>query len=258
MKIVKIRRAWWAIGQRARATSGDPTQRLLLVLAVVAVGILLPLASRRGPSFVLLEWDTWQPMRHGAELRGAWSGSLHWSFFSTQSRYVAGQSQVRNTTWERPLYRVLAVVQASWSAVRLDASGVADSTWLVEHAKGFPLRWFVWGTTTPGGAWPAAEGARVWWTGLVVDLVFWGFLGRALVGRGFAMRDRRRLRRGACVACGYSLAGNTSGTCPECGNTPPPPPPPPEPSQVVPVVPSELVVPPRAEGGFKPWDRGGW
>jgi hypothetical protein len=35
-------------------------------------------------------------------------------------------------------------------------------------------------------------------------------------------RERRefrslRRRRGLCVSCGYDLAGNVSGTCPECG-----------------------------------------
>lgn len=33
---------------------------------------------------------------------------------------------------------------------------------------------------------------------------------------------RRRIRRkhNQCVACGYSLTGNTSGVCPECGTAP--------------------------------------
>jgi len=30
-------------------------------------------------------------------------------------------------------------------------------------------------------------------------------------------RKHSRLRGGRCVACGYSLTGNTTGTCPECG-----------------------------------------
>jgi hypothetical protein len=30
-------------------------------------------------------------------------------------------------------------------------------------------------------------------------------------------RHRRRARLGLCASCGYSLTGNTSGTCPECG-----------------------------------------
>jgi hypothetical protein len=37
--------------------------------------------------------------------------------------------------------------------------------------------------------------------------------------RWFSCRTRLRRRQvaGACLACGYSLTGNTSGTCPECG-----------------------------------------
>ncbi len=34
--------------------------------------------------------------------------------------------------------------------------------------------------------------------------------------RGPYRRYRRR-KRGLCLACGYNLSGNTSGTCPECG-----------------------------------------
>ncbi len=30
------------------------------------------------------------------------------------------------------------------------------------------------------------------------------------------LRRYRRRRRGLCVACGYDLTGNVSGTCPEC------------------------------------------
>jgi len=30
-------------------------------------------------------------------------------------------------------------------------------------------------------------------------------------------RRRRRRKRGQCLACGYNLTGNKSGTCPECG-----------------------------------------
>jgi hypothetical protein len=33
------------------------------------------------------------------------------------------------------------------------------------------------------------------------------------------LRRYRRRRRNQCVACGYSLIGNLSGTCPECGKS---------------------------------------
>ena len=36
-----------------------------------------------------------------------------------------------------------------------------------------------------------------------------------------AIREREKIRRwraaGACLSCGYSLEGNVSGVCPECG-----------------------------------------
>ena len=32
-----------------------------------------------------------------------------------------------------------------------------------------------------------------------------------------ACRSRRRNRMGFCISCGYSLTGNVSGVCPECG-----------------------------------------
>ena len=31
------------------------------------------------------------------------------------------------------------------------------------------------------------------------------------------LRRHRRRKKGLCVACGYNLAGNESGVCPECG-----------------------------------------
>ncbi len=31
------------------------------------------------------------------------------------------------------------------------------------------------------------------------------------------LRRRRRRKRGLCVRCGYSLTGNVTGVCPECG-----------------------------------------
>ncbi len=32
-----------------------------------------------------------------------------------------------------------------------------------------------------------------------------------------ARRKKSRMRRGLCLKCGYNLAGNTTGVCPECG-----------------------------------------
>jgi hypothetical protein len=49
---------------------------------------------------------------------------------------------------------------------------------------------------------------------LIVPALPFPLIWRSMRGRWKA--DRRR-RLGQCVACGYSLAGNSSGVCPECG-----------------------------------------
>lgn len=53
--------------------------------------------------------------------------------------------------------------------------------------------------------------------GLFADAAAYAVLLFALGWGPGAMRRRLRCRRGACGACGYSLAGNSSGLCPECG-----------------------------------------
>ncbi|MBI4578634.1 MAG: hypothetical protein HY718_02975 [Planctomycetes bacterium] len=61
------------------------------------------------------------------------------------------------------------------------------------------------------------EGRRM--TGF--DLRLWGPFVVFMVYPGVAFRAwlirRRRPSRGLCLHCGYNLAGNTSGVCPECG-----------------------------------------
>ncbi len=43
------------------------------------------------------------------------------------------------------------------------------------------------------------------------------FLGAWLASQPRKRRRERRREAGLCEACGYSLAGNTTGVCPECG-----------------------------------------
>jgi hypothetical protein len=61
-----------------------------------------------------------------------------------------------------------------------------------------------------------ATGDFGWWAILVavISLVSW-------VGTVTALAKRKtttlRRKHGQCLGCGYSLTGNTSGVCPECG-----------------------------------------
>ena len=55
----------------------------------------------------------------------------------------------------------------------------------------------------------------------LVFVVAWGAMGLLWLRSSRRLRklevERARRLAGECPACGYSLAGNTSGTCPECG-----------------------------------------
>ena len=46
---------------------------------------------------------------------------------------------------------------------------------------------------------------------------YWAMLVPILGVCGWLMRTQPNVSDNACAACGYSLRGNESGTCPECG-----------------------------------------
>ncbi len=80
-----------------------------------------------------------------------------------------------------------------------------------------------------GGHWLPPESNLVWFpymggnSGAVsIVLPFWlifiavsAYPAIAFIRR--PLRRWRRKRRNLCIHCGYNLAGNVSGTCPECG-----------------------------------------
>ena len=49
-------------------------------------------------------------------------------------------------------------------------------------------------------------------------IALFGILPSAWLVRSWHVRQADRRREGRCLACGYSLTGNTSGVCPECGS----------------------------------------
>ncbi|MDB5302536.1 MAG: hypothetical protein JWM97_85 [Phycisphaerales bacterium] len=80
---------------------------------------------------------------------------------------------------------------------------------------------FYWETGTPRGSYfmPMAAGERSHF--VFVGAPYWALtILMALGPAGWLLRRWRsgRARRdGACRGCGYSLTGNVSGVCPECG-----------------------------------------
>ena len=55
------------------------------------------------------------------------------------------------------------------------------------------------------------------WPGFAINTIFYAAILWLLFAIPFALRRRRRIKRGLCPACAYDLRGNDSKTCPECG-----------------------------------------
>jgi hypothetical protein len=55
------------------------------------------------------------------------------------------------------------------------------------------------------------------WPGFAINTVFYAGVLWLLFAAPFAMRRRRRIKRGLCPKCGYDLRGSESKECPECG-----------------------------------------
>ena len=58
------------------------------------------------------------------------------------------------------------------------------------------------------------------WPGFAINTVFYAFILWLLFAAPFAVRRRRRIRRGLCPKCAYDLRGTPDGAtaCPECGH----------------------------------------
>jgi len=75
----------------------------------------------------------------------------------------------------------------------------------------------------PVGVLSLGTGNNNRWRWVFVSIPLWMLTGALLLQPTLAyfrgpVRRRLRLRRSQCLSCGYSLTGNSSGTCPECGN----------------------------------------
>jgi len=57
------------------------------------------------------------------------------------------------------------------------------------------------------------------WPGFAINTVFYALVLWLLLAAPFALRRRRRIKRGLCPKCAYDLRGRggSSGACAECG-----------------------------------------
>ena len=117
-------------------------------------------------------------------------------------------------------------------AVRTFAGWPASALSCLQHhqrgARGtmqdVSVDWHTVGAVTVGlepawGGRPRVLPYRPIWPGFAINTVFYAFVLWLLFATPFALRRRRRIKRGLCPKCAYDLRGIESQICPECGNT---------------------------------------
>ena len=107
--------------------------------------------------------------------------------------------------------------------------------WWNEHGLGWPARsGLAVALRTSARPWHSVSGYMIYtppgrmrmlplrpiWPGFAINTAFYAFVLWLLFATSFALRRRRRIRRGLCPNCAYDLrgAGTRGGAaCPECG-----------------------------------------
>lgn len=183
----------------------------------------------------------------------AWAGATNFKpnkRFRTASSASAPQSRsASHLSQPNRSYRTEKPGQTTWfveykGAPRGIEAPKRSEVWITIHQFGFPARalqwesplWYDGATLHVIGDNPWARGIPVhsWlpalfdhplpiepnWTGLIIDIVFWGTVWESLRLCTAPLRAWRRRRTGLCEACGYSLLGLPahSHACPECGS----------------------------------------
>jgi hypothetical protein len=145
--------------------------------------------------------DRWTRMnisvidRSGAAVGNAAEGFGHTMVNTGPKQVVEGRDPMRLPRWAR---------------VPSNAVVIPRST----EAFGLPFRWFVMRSEGFLGPYVIGPPDAV---GLALDTGLWSALAYC-IARRFTLHFRRgQERRGLCSSCSYSLVGNTTGICPECG-----------------------------------------
>jgi hypothetical protein len=96
-----------------------------------------------------------------------------------------------------------------------------------EQALGplYPKRWVVWASrrhrsiVIPDSVPDGFKPHRPVWPGFTINTLLYATILWLMFAAPFALRRRRRIKRGLCSACGYDLRGRASNAnlCPECG-----------------------------------------
>ena len=125
-------------------------------------------------------------------------------------------SAFRGVVWKR----IYSDFSATWAMIGRGAVGYERVTLAaIEVAPSSSVTltsstWEVWPISPP--QWSAYMLPRIGQWGFVCPL-WLPFLLIALPTGWLFWSDHKRKKPGLCPSCGYSLTGNTSGACPECG-----------------------------------------
>jgi hypothetical protein len=108
-----------------------------------------------------------------------------------------------------------------------NGTSMARLTLLQADDAGLPMRAFAWkplpipySTTINEIANSKGQGRlplRAIFPGFAINTIFYAVILWVLIATPGALSRKRRLRRGQCASCGYSLRENRSNVCPECG-----------------------------------------
>ena len=188
----------------------------ILSLALVAAMATLWVRGRRAEERIHLTTFELRPDRVQRFDFGLISalGGLRFEWHESGSPMADGMFKARNTppfSWSRtftpPVYPAQGPIRSA------DEQGTARQWYGFESRK-----WTSKSVWDPG---PTAVSASVTvpdWSLLAPACVFPAVL---LVRMSLRWRNRRRSRTGRCPNCSYSLTGNVSGICPECGTPTP-------------------------------------
>ncbi len=135
--------------------------------------------------------------------------------------------------------RALHVQAGEWNSVKPDGQSIKGARYMTnEECAGWPLLgvryvqrldsanrpgWIIQGRLdlpiVIGGVPYVPLPMCPIWPGFAINTVFYAAILWLLLAAPFALRRRRRIKRGLCLKCGYNLRGrpSTSDVCPECG-----------------------------------------
>jgi hypothetical protein len=163
-------------------------RRVVLVLAVASLMIFIAatIVSFRGLQFDVqhANGDVSRYYLEDGALSGGYLQHRRVPFSSLKDPRISPPVPLKKH-WILPTF--------AWTPIALEPAGPPDARWETVNASGF-LAWRV----------PV-------WPGLLLCSLFSAFITKR------AYRSARAPRLRCCLHCGYSLIGNTSGVCPECG-----------------------------------------